>query len=162
MDGDRTDRAVVEWREAYRALQSPGGDACPGDDELATLAIEAGETAARRALGDHVAICRRCSDRLRDLFDLHATAGEGAVDRGTRLPTMLAPIAAILLIGLAGFSAWLIVGRTGPDVAATLRGDGTPTLAVTPPDAAVLAVPPTSLEFVPPGTGTTARVGSRT
>jgi hypothetical protein len=152
---DETPRELAAWRAAYRAGMLAGSASCPGEDELAALAV--GELAGepRAAVADHVASCRRCADGHRLLLDLHAEAGGRSP---SRVRTWIA--GASVAAALAGA---LLVWRPAwtPDApsAAPLRGAAGQG-AVEPRPGAVLASAPAVLAWTarPAARGYRARI----
>jgi hypothetical protein len=137
------------WRDAYGGLQSDGAASCPDAERLCALVLGEFGQADRLELADHVVACRRCSETMRDLLELH---GEAALDlpiasaRRTRAWRVAAAAAVVVLaLGLT-----LVVRRSGGPPVATpsaMRGSVGEAAGLEPTDHATLATPPLRLEW---------------
>ena len=134
-------------RDAYRALQEPGSERCPSDDDLAALAVGELEPARRDALADHVTGCRPCSENAAILLETHAEAAP-------RLPA--GPSRRVVWIAAALFalmvSGTVIVVRSARREEAFRAASPAVAAAVEPAEGARLSSPPVAFRW-PPSAG---------
>jgi len=124
-------------REAYRALQAPGSEACPADEELAAIALGELEPGRRDALADHVVACRRCAESVGILLETHR---EASVRKATASPLrrwipLAAAAAAIAVIAL-------LIARLPTPSPSVERGRAERIPGLVPADGAELPDPP--------------------
>lgn len=144
-DGRSLEPPRDPWRDAYRRLQAPGTDRCPDADRLAALVT--GEVAddQRRDLADHAVGCRRCSQDLRDLLELHGEAapalGRGAATRGgsSRRRAGWIAVAATIVVA-AGLT--LVLREPAPPPVTIERGVAEEASGTVPADGAQLPAAP--------------------
>jgi len=129
-------------RDAYRALQEPGSDRCPSDEELAALALGELDPARRDALADHVTGCRRCSENAAILLETHAEASPQLAGGRSRRVTWIA--AALFALAIAGT---VVVLRSARREEAFRAASPAAAAAVEPAEGATLTAPPSSLHW---------------
>lgn len=137
---------LASWRDRYRSLQTGPSDRCPEDDRLAALTVGEIEGAEREELGDHVVSCRPCSDRFRDLAQLHEAASSDASKRRSRMAW--GAVAAVTLVALVTVVAVRQVD-TPQGVPEGLRGGATVGAPIEPADRAALTAPPAGISWQP-------------
>lgn len=131
-------------REAYRALQTPGTNACPADEDLAALALGELEPGRRDALADHVVACRRCAENAAILLETHREASDRKAKDSTRrrwIP-LAAAAAAIAVIGL-------LIGRARGPAPSVERGRAERIAGLVPADGAELPEAPARFAWPP-------------
>lgn len=143
------------WRDTYRRLQSEGTPSCPGTERLCALVLGELAEKERLELADHVVSCKRCSETMRDLLELH---GEAAPELSIAAPR---PASAWRALGgwrLAGAAAVVglalgltFVARRSPAPPAAphpaVRGSAGAVVGLEPEDRATLSLPPARLEW---------------
>lgn len=143
--GTHDERELAELRRLFADLRH---DTSPCDDEsLVRLVLgELGDD-ERQRVGDQVVLSTEASDRYRILAALHRVASTGLATgvRTPRLRVMAIAAVAVLAVGAAVLIRVAYHGPIGSDGSDALRSSVA--AAVRPVDGAILAAPPTELQW---------------